>query len=243
MSAEPAASALQSQIASELETLGRPTPYTADANEPDARYQGYGVRAPEMRQFIKAHRLQLNELSQEAALELVRQLIASGFGEQKTVALYLLERHIDYFQPDRFSEVEDVFRRLHGWSKIDAYTGSFLKALLTRFPDEVIALLRSWNSDADMWLRRASVVLFTRKVAAMREHHDTALEFCEQLKHDPEDLVRKGVGWCLKDLLKSDPERIINYVIELRRQNVSSTITLYALRDVKGAKRKEILSA
>ena len=243
MSGASIATTLQAQIASELETLGRSTPYAADANEPDPRYLGYGVRAPAMKQFIKAHRAELNALSQDAALDLARQLLLSGYGEQKTVALYLFDRHIDYFRPDRFVEVDTVFRSLHGWSKVDAYTGSFLKTLLRRFPEQVKTLLRSWNTDEDMWLRRASVVLFTRKVAAIPEHHDTALAFCERLKHDPEDLVRKGVGWCLKDLLKSDPERIIDYVIELRRQNVSSTITLYALRDVKGAKRKEILGA
>jgi 3-methyladenine DNA glycosylase AlkD len=170
-------------------------------------------------------------------------LIGSGYGEQKTVALYLLDRFVDRFTPDRFDQVDQLFRQLHGWSKIDAYTGSFLKTLLTTYPEQTLQLVSAWNRDVDPWLRRASVVLFTRKTAASGLYTDAALEFCEHLKHDPEDMVRKGVGWCLKDLMKADRQRVIDYVIELRRQKVSSTITLYALRDIKGEERKTILES
>ena len=100
-----------------------------------------------------------------------------------------------------------------------------------------------WNSDDELWLRRASVVLFTRKVARSGLHTSTALEFCENLKHDPEDMVQKGVGWCLKDLMHTDKKRVLDYVIGLRRQKVSSTITLYSLRGIKGKERESVLAA
>ena len=90
-------------------------------------------------------------------------------------------------------------------------------------------------------MRRASVVLFTRKVALSGKYNDVALEHCESLKHDAEDLVQKGVGWSLKDLMRSDKKRILKYVMSLREQGVSSVVTLYALRDIKGEERAKIL--
>lgn len=53
--------------------------------------------------------------------------------------------------------------------------------------------------------------------------------------------MQKGVGWSLKDLMRSDKERILDYVIDLRARGVSSVITLYAIKDIKGDERAEIL--
>ena len=57
----------------------------------------------------------------------------------------------------------------------------------------------------------------------------------------PELLVQKGVGWSLKDLMRNDKERIINFVIELRARGVSSVVTFNALKDIKGDERAAIL--
>ena len=73
------------------------------------------------------------------------------------------------------------------------------------------------------------------------QFNDIALEFCRDLRHDREDLVLKGVGWALKDMMRSDKARLINYVKQLRREGVSSVVTLYAIRDIKGAERAAIL--
>lgn len=231
------------RIVTELASAGQESPYKTDADEPDPRYLSCGVRAPAVKKLISAFRSDLSTLNTDEKIELAVRLIDSGYGEQKTVALYLLDQIPDYFSPDRFELLDRLIRGLQGWSKIDAYTGSLLRSVMEAHPTEFLELLRAWNSADDLWLRRASVVIFTRKVARSGAHRDTALSHCDNLKHDPERLVQTGVGWCLKDLMRYDKEQIVNYVIELRRQNVSSTITLYALRDIKGRERQTILSA
>lgn len=234
---------LYKDIVLSLETAGQGTPYAADANEPDPRYLGYGVRAPQMKTLIASYRTQFNALSVAEKVALARRLIESGFGEQQTVALHLLDQVADYFTPARFDVLDSLVRRLHGWSKIDTCTGSLLRFVLAAHPAELLALVEQWNGDEELWLRRASVVLFTRRVARSGSHTETALALCENLKHDPEDMVRKGVGWCLKDLMRADKARVLDYVIGLRRQKVSATITLYALRDISGPERESVLAA
>lgn len=234
---------LYNRIVAELAAAGQASPYKADADEPDPRYLSYGVRAPAVKQLISDFRSDLSTLGTDAKIELAIRLIDSGYGEQKTVALYLLDQVSDYFSPERFELLDRLIRGLQGWSKIDAYTGSLLRSVLEAHPTEFLALLGAWNSDGDPWLRRASVVIFTRKVARSRAHRGIALKHCDNLKRDPERLVQTGVGWCLRDLMRYDKQQILRYVMKLRRQNVSSTITLYALRDIKGKERQAILSA
>ena len=68
------------------------------------------------------------------------------------------------------------------------------------------------------------------------------LGLCDKLIWAPEDLVQKGVGWALKDNLRGDREKVLAYVKDLRCQGVPSTITLYAIRDLKGAERQAVLA-
>jgi hypothetical protein len=52
----------------------------------------------------------------------------------------------------------------------------------------------------------------------------------------------RGVGWALKDTMRSDKQRILDYIKDFRRKGVSSTITLYAIRDLKGQEREDVLN-
>jgi 3-methyladenine DNA glycosylase AlkD len=233
---------LHRRIIADLIEAGRGSPYAADANESDPRYLGYGVRAGAMQSVIARYKPEVRKLDVDDQVALATALIESGYGEQKRMALHILEQLPAYFTPDRFDALDSLIRQLHGWSKIDSFTGSVLKDVLERHPKAFLALVRRWNSDRDLWMRRASVVLFTRKVARSGQYTDVALELCDRLKHDPQDMVRKGVGWCLKDMMRADKKRVLDYVVSLRRQGVSSVITLYALRDIKGAERAKVLA-
>jgi hypothetical protein len=52
----------------------------------------------------------------------------------------------------------------------------------------------------------------------------------------------RGVGWALKDTMRANKQRILDYVKDFRRKGVSSTITLYAIRDLKGQEREDVLN-
>ena len=233
---------LYESIVNDLASLGAASPYKADANEPDPRYKSYGVRAAGKKQVIRTHRAAIRTLTRAEKLALAHKLVQSRVGEQQSVALHILEQLVDYFVPDKFGELDSIIRCLHGWSKIDSYTGSLLRDVLLNQPDAMLDLVRQWNRDEDVWLRRASVVLFTRKVARSGSFNDIAFELCDNLVHAPEPLVQKGVGWCLKDMMHSDKARVIAYVKQLRAAGVSSTITLYAIKDLKGEERKQIMA-
>ena len=233
---------LHKLIIADLELAGKSSLYSADANEPDPRYKSYGVRAQAKKEIFATHRQSIRALPRNQQVMLATALIQSGFGEQQDMGLFVLQKAPHYFSPERFSELDNLVRCLHGWSKVDGFTGSLLRDVLFRHPQEFLDVVRVWNSDPDMWLRRASVVLFTRKVAQSGQFNDFALEMCQTLIDAEEDLVRKGVGWALKDLMRSDKERIKAYVRQLRKQGVSGVITRYAIRDLKGVERAEFLA-
>lgn len=205
------------------------------------RYKSYGIETSEQTELIRSYSDSFRQLSVEERVELAKMFYASGFSEQVNFGDAILELSVEGLTPTHYDFLDDIAGYLGNWAETDWFCSRVVQPLLRKYPKETLNLLRKWNSSKNQWKRRASVVAFTRKIGASGEFTSEALELCDNLIWDKEDLVRKGVGWALKDNMRGAKGRVLDYVKSLRRKGVSSVITLYAIRDLKGKERKEIL--
>ncbi len=204
-------------------------------------YLSYGLKAPEFRQMMKRFDPRLLRLSLQERMALAERLLKEHIGELGHIGLYILTLGVKDLGPEHFGYLDGLLEHFRSWSHVDSFCLGVMQPLLRRFQKETLELLEEWSRSPIRWKRRASVVSFVRKAAQSGEFTDEVLHFCENLIDDKEDIVQKGVGWALKDNLRSAPDRILPYIKDLRRRGVPSTITLYAIRDLKGAKRQEVL--
>lgn len=205
-------------------------------------YRSYGIRTQETRELIKGYLSHFKRLRIIERFMLARRFYKSGISEQVGFGEAILELSVNDLTPDKFDLLDEIVSYVNNWAATDWFCIRVLQPLLRKHPKEILSLLRGWNISENMWKRRASVVAFTRKIGASGDFTDEALCLCDNLIWDEEDLVRKGVGWALKDNMRADKKRVLEYVKSLRRKGVSSTITLYAIRDLKGVEREEVLS-
>jgi 3-methyladenine DNA glycosylase AlkD len=205
-------------------------------------FVSYGLKASDFHRITRGFRAPLKRLSLSDRLVLAEKLLTSGISEQAGIAVRLLALSTDDLSPAEFGALDRFVDHFRGWSTTDSFCIYVLQPLLRRCETEVMQLLRSWNVSTNRWKRRASVAAFVRKVGESGEYTDEVLELCEALIWDEDDLVRKGVGWALKDNMRGAKDRVIEYVKSLRRRGVSSTITLYAMRDLKGEERRSLLA-
>jgi 3-methyladenine DNA glycosylase AlkD len=205
-------------------------------------YKSYGIEESEEIELIRSHLNNFEQLSLEERFELAKMFYTSGFSEQANFGDAILELSVEDLTPTQYDFLDEIAGCLSNWAQTDWLCSRVVQPLLKRFPEETLNLLRKWNGCRNMWKRRASVVAFTRKIGESGMFTDEALELCNNLVWDREDLVRKGVGWALKDNMRGAKKRVLDYVKSLRRKGVSSVITLYAIRDLKGREREEILS-
>jgi 3-methyladenine DNA glycosylase AlkD len=204
----------------------------------------YGFNKSDMKEVYNRFDSPTCDLNLEENIQLAGKLIRSGNSTLIHIGIHLLGLRSEELNPTHFKFFDEYFNHFVGWGNVDHIcTGksSVLGSMLERHPEEVIGLLRKWNRSDNRWKRRASVVVFTRRIAEDGRFIDEALNLCENLIWDEEDLVRKGVGWALKDNMRADKERVLCYVKSLRSRGVSSVVTLYAIRDLKGEERKEVL--
>lgn len=205
-------------------------------------YLSYGLKASEFREMLKELRPRFLKLSLQERMVLAKRLLRERVGELGHLGLYIITLSIKDLTPKHFAYLDGLPEHFRSWSHVDHLALGVMQPLLWQYRKETLELLGEWSRSPIRWKRRASVVAFVRKAAKSGEFTDEVIQLCENLIWDEEDIVQKGVGWALKDNLRSAPDRILPYIKDLRRRGVSSTITLYAIRDLRGAKRQEVLS-
>ncbi|MFW9818922.1 MAG: DNA alkylation repair protein [Candidatus Thorarchaeota archaeon] len=206
------------------------------------KYRAYGLSVPENDKIIKKYINQFKELTFEERLDLSFKFYTSNYITYTSFGLKLLELSLPDIKPQNFKLLDEILNHFMGWGPTDSFSLYIMQPLLNRYPNEVKKLLEKWNLSNHIWKKRTSVVTFTRKIGAEGKYIDFILKLCNNLIWDKEDLIRKAVGWALKDnMVGKNRENVLNYVKELRKMGVSSTITLYAIRKLQGKEREEML--
>jgi 3-methyladenine DNA glycosylase AlkD len=223
-------------------TTGRSHPVADRRFHKHNEYLSYGLKTADFRQILKAFRPRLLKVALKERLDAAAHLIGKHVGEFGHIGIHLVALSLNELKPYHFPSLDRLLDDFRSWSHVDHFCFEVMQPLLWKYRDETLALVKEWNRAPVRWKRRASVVIFTRKVGESGEFTDEALRLCENLIWDKEDIVRKGVGWALKDNIRSAQKAVLPFIKDLRRQGVSSTITLYAIRDLKGAERNEVLS-
>ncbi len=206
------------------------------------QYLSYSLKTPDFHRLMKEFRPRFLELELSERLKLAAELLHENIGEFGHAGIFILGESVKELKPKHFFLLDSMAEDFRSWSHVDGFSIGVAGPLLLKFCNETLTFLEDWNRSPNRFKRRASVVAFTRQVAKSGKFTEVALQLCENLIWDEEDIVRKGVGWALKDNMRSAPNRVLSYVKDLRRRGVSSTITLYAIRGLNPARRQQVLA-
>ena len=205
-------------------------------------YKSYGLRVPEVDVIIKKYIDQFRKFSLRDRFGLTSRFYKSKYITFTSFGLEILKISIQELTPQYFPFLDEILNHVKDWGPTDSFSIKVMQPLLRNYTNETKQLLKKWNTSDDIWKKRMSVVTFTRSIGVEGEHADFLLDLCDNLIWDKEDLVRKGIGWALKDnMVGKNKNKVLNYVKKLRKMGVSSTITLYAIRNIKGKEREAIL--
>jgi 3-methyladenine DNA glycosylase AlkD len=153
----------------------------------------YGVRNPV-----------LNDLSKQfkgGGFALVKELWASGFYEEKITALKILGRIAKSDPEKTLQYIRQFAGQIENWAECDTMGMQSVKPIVKTHQQEIFALAKQYNSAADMWQRRLSLVLveyYTRERSLLPEIHT----LIAPLENDKEYYVKKAVVWIKKNIAK-----------------------------------------
>ena len=147
--------------------------------------------------------------------ELCRALWETGTMEEGSIATTLAARLEPRLTPEDFEEFEDwLGRYVANWAHCDDLCTHALGRLLLRHK-ELLPRTDSWAGSENRWLRRASAVALIplAKSGALPPVFARA----DALLPDADDLVRKGLGWLLKEAGRNFPDPVSAYLLAHRR--------------------------
>lgn len=169
-----------------------------------------GVRVPEVRRIAasaaSAAPFESGDQLRATVLELWR---TSTVREERYAAIDLTGSRLVARDLYMLPVYEEIIRSGAWWDFADGVSGRLCNLLQAHRP-EMTDVLLGWSTDADFWVRRASI---TAQLKA-KGSTDTTLLACviEANLADPEFFVRKAIGWALREYAKTNPGWVADFV-------------------------------
>ncbi len=175
-----------------------------------------GVRVPQTRQVCKNFK--------DLPLEEIKKLIQSKVHEYRLSAVILLANQFKKADETMRTQLYTFYLRalddgcINNWDIVDISAELIVGEYVWGKPLDPIFTLAKSN---DVWHRRVAVLstfAFIKKGDPL-----PTLKLAEQLLHDPHDLIRKAVGWMLREVGKrADRELLLGFFGNAQQNNASN---------------------
>jgi len=187
----------------------------------------YGIMAPALhricRDTFKAEALDAGALNaQEWQATVLGLWRGAQFREERYAALELLgfKPYRKYFGPELLDTLDELIVSGAWWDTVDHIAINFVGHLLAEHPREIQPILERWARDENIW-RRRSAILAQLKFKARTDQPllwRLLQPSLEDSLPNKEFFLRKAIGWALRELSKTDPAAVLDYVASNRER-------------------------
>lgn len=200
-----------------------------------------GVRAAQVKRLAAQVWRDIKDWDKPRIWVLCRALWETGTMEEGSIATTLAARMEPRLGPGDFAEFEDwLSRYVANWAHCDDLCTHALGRLLLHYK-ELPPRTDPWTVSPNRWLRRASAVAFIPLAKSGSGALPLVLDRAEVLLADADDLVRKGLGWLLKEAGRTLPEPMFRYLLA-RRADMSRTALRIAVEKLPQVMARQVMA-
>jgi len=207
---------------------------------PEQRVVSYGVASPELKRIAQRTYRQLKEFPVSERDRFCTELWKGGTNEEGALVCYVYRRFAKQCSAREFGLFTRwLDRYVANWGHTDGLSLWLLGASIANEP-ALIGELDAWTRSKNRWKRRASAValvpsarrgLYTREI----------FRIARPLVHDEDDMVRKGVGWLLKETYPKKPAETMRFLMPFRA-TAPRLVLRYAAEKMGLADRARLLT-
>ena len=184
----------------------------------------HGLRAPKEKEIARKYYHRIKK-DLPTALQVTQELMESRVLEEASVGIRILRRMTRHLTPDHFDTVDPWMDLLTNWANTDGLSAWIIADIVKKDPSLTYRLLE-WTTSENRWRRRAAAVSLV-PIARRGDMLDQVFQIANRLMTDGDDMVRKGVGWLLKEASKEHPQEIRDYLLKWREE-ASALVLRYA---------------
>ena len=184
----------------------------------------HGLTAPKEKEIARRYYHRVKK-DLPTAIQVTQQLIESQILDEASVGIKILRKMTRHLTPAHFDTVDTWVDLLTNWANTDGLSTWIIADIINKDPN-LTARLQEWTASENRWRRRAAAVSLV-PIARKGDMLDQVFGIADQLMTDGDDMVRKGVGWLLKEASKEHPQEIRDYLLKWREE-ASALILRYA---------------
>ncbi|UCF19070.1 MAG: DNA alkylation repair protein [Gemmatimonadota bacterium] len=201
-----------------------------------------GVRAADIRRLAGAAAKEYRQakLDIEDMFPTAQRLWSSGVLEERMLAVVILSKFQRHLDSSHWKRLDAWVDTLSNWAETDGLCTDLLAPLLRNEP-VLVKRLKPWTRSRNRWRRRAAAVSLV-PLARRGEEHAAAIEIFDRLAEDRDDLVEKAIGWLLKEISRTQPQEVSDYLLR-NIDRLSRTTVRYACEKLPKRLRARVMSA
>ena len=172
----------------------------------------YGVKVPHRSKIAKKFWPRVKTLDKKSIFKLCEELYSSDYTEEAFVVSSWLPKYVENLVPEDLATFKTwIERYINNWAKCDGFCNHTLGDLIQKYP-QLVGEVKKWAKSQNRWVKRAaavSLIVPAKKGCFLKD----ALEICDALLVDEDEMVQKGYGWLLKEESRLHQREIFDYVV------------------------------
>jgi 3-methyladenine DNA glycosylase AlkD len=206
----------------------------------EQRVDSYGVASPDVKRIAQDVYRQMKKWPAADRDRLCTALWESGKNEEGALVCYMYRRFAKQCGAREFR----VFTRwldryVANWGHTDGLSLWLLGASIANEP-ALIDNLDEWTRSKNRWKRRAAAVSLVPS-ARRGLHTREIFRIAQPLIPDDDDMVRKGVGWLLKETYPKKPAEVVKFLLSWRGK-APRLVLRYAAEKMKAVDRARVMA-
>ncbi len=183
------------------------------------QFEYYGIKQKERREICKTF-VSENGLPKYADIEevikgcwIIPEREIQHFGQE------LVLKYKDEWKEDIIDLIEWMICHKSWWDTVDYIAIKLAGAYFIKYPGKVREITRAWIDSEVMWLQRAALI-FQLKYKTETDI-DLLFSYINKHKHQKEFFIKKAIGWALRELSRTIPNQVIDFVEKTDLQTLS----------------------
>jgi len=170
----------------------------------------FGVQKPERNAILEKLLEKYPAFNEKVYRENILELWQMPGREEKYLAISYARSFPRFMTPGMLPLFERMIREGDWWDFVDEIAQHCIGYILHEHKENVALIMYQWVNDENVWKRRTALICQNRH----GESTDRGMlfGFCLKRAHETDDLIRKAIGWALREYSKTNPDAVLDFL-------------------------------
>lgn len=188
------------------------------------RFRFLGIKSPDRKALLRNFISENGILDAKHFEDIIRTLWTMPEREFHYAGMELATKKSFLKNSARIELIEWMIIHESWWDTVDFIASNLAGVWFQYYPEKIPCVTEKWMSSENLWLKR-SCLLFQLKYRSKTDI-DLLTGFIAQLKDEKDFFIRKAIGWALRELSKTSPEKVMIILNSIPLSNLSRTEAL-----------------